>query len=171
MKENEKKNNTKATNPANNGCMDWDDVINDDGAEFLMLPEGDYLFHVVDFERKRHEASAKLPACNQATLTLEIKTADGIARAWCDLFLHLSMEWKISAFFRSIGLKQKGTDVKMDWSKVIGAWGRAHFRPTTFPGKDGQEYQKNELTRFLEYDPDLVKPGYTDVTGDVEVPY
>jgi len=157
--------------PANNDCLDWDDEISNDGAEFLILQEGDYTFQVVDFERGHHEPSAKLPACNKATVTMEIRTADGIARAKTDLFLHRSTEWKISAFFRCIGQKQKGEQVKMNWNQVNGMWGRAHFRPSSFVGNDGQTHQRNEVVRFLDYDPNLVKPGYTDVTGTTPIPF
>ena len=65
---------------ANNGCFDWDDEIQNDGQEFITLPEGDYVFEVVDFERGRYPASAKIPPCNKASLTLQVKTPDGIAR-------------------------------------------------------------------------------------------
>lgn len=159
------------TVPADNDCLDWDAEISNDGAEFLILPEGDYLFQVVDFERGRHEPSAKLPACNKATLTLEVRTGDGIARARTDLFLHRFCEWKISSFFRCIGLKQKGEQLKMNWNQVPGAWGRAHLRPSSFVGNDGQTHQRNEVIRFLDYDPTLVMPGFTDVTDTTDIPY
>ena len=34
-----------------NSIMDWNDVIEDDGQEFVLLPEGDYNFVVTNFER------------------------------------------------------------------------------------------------------------------------
>ena len=148
-----------------NGCLDWNATITNDGAEFLILPEGDYVFQVVDFERARHGGSPKVPPCNKAILTLEIKTAEGVARARTVLFLHRNAEWKISSFFRAIGLKTKGTEIQMDWSKVLGAWGRAHIRPGSYDGNDGEKRQTNEVARFLDYDPEKVKPGFTDVTG------
>ena len=46
-----------------NSVMDWNDVIEDDGQEFVLLPEGDYNFVVTDFERGRFPGSAKIPAC------------------------------------------------------------------------------------------------------------
>ena len=87
---------------ANNGCFDWDDEIQNDGQEFITLPEGDYVFEVVDFERGRYPGSAKIPPCNKASLTLQVKTEDGIARIRTDLILYRSLEWKISSFFRSV---------------------------------------------------------------------
>lgn len=54
----------------NNAGMDWDDAIENDGQEFIILPEGDYNFTVTDFERGRFPGSAKMSACNKATLSL-----------------------------------------------------------------------------------------------------
>ena len=125
-------------NNMNDGCLDWGDAIEKDGQEFVILPEGDYVFTVVDFERGRHAGSAKLPPCNKATLTMEVKTADGrTARLRNDLFLHRNTEWRISAFFRSIGRKAKGERLVMDWNHIIGTMGIAHVKPRTYIGNDG----------------------------------
>ena len=34
-----------------NQVLDWDGVLENDGSEFPILPEGDYVFEVTDFER------------------------------------------------------------------------------------------------------------------------
>lgn len=34
-----------------NNIMNWDDVIENDGQEYILLPEGDYTFVVTGFER------------------------------------------------------------------------------------------------------------------------
>ena len=154
-----------------NECMDWDAELTDDGQERerLILPEGNYVFQVVNLERGRHPGSAKLPPCNKASVTLEITTAEGVARVKTDLYLHMSTEWKISAFFRAIGLKEKGQHVRMDWTKVPEAWGRAHIRPRTYVGSDEKEHVTNEVAWFLDFDPELVKPGF--ITVDEEAPF
>ena len=72
----------------NNAGMDWDDAIENDGQEFIILPEGDYNFTVTDFERGRFPGSAKMSPCNKATLTLQVKTEDGIASIRTDLILN-----------------------------------------------------------------------------------
>ena len=76
----------------NNAGMDWDDAIENDGQEFIILPEGDYNFTVTDFERGRFPGSAKMSACNKATLTLQVKTDDGIASVRTDLILNRVVE-------------------------------------------------------------------------------
>ena len=134
-------------------AMDWNDTLESDGAEFVVLPEGDYTFSVTHFERGHYAGGDKLPACNKATLTLRIDNDQGVATARFDLLLHRSLEWKIASFFRAIGQKKQGEKIIMDWSKVEGARGRAHFRPRTYKARDGQERQRNEVERFYDYDP------------------
>jgi hypothetical protein len=40
------------------------------------------------------------------------------------------MEWKISAFFRAVGLKKHGEKLKMKWDQAIGLKGKAHITKT-----------------------------------------
>ena len=151
--------------------LDWNSDISNDGQDFVILPEGEYVFQVVDLEKGRHGGSEKLPPCPKATLTLEVRTADGVARVKHNLFLHRTTERFLCEFFRAIGMKTKGEHIKMDWTKVPGAWGRGKFKPRTYTGNDGLEHQANDLVKFLDYNPDLVKPGFTDVTGKTPIPF
>ena len=162
-------------NSAANGAMDWDDAIENDGQEFITLPEGDYLFECVDFERGRYPGSAKIPPCNKAALTLQVKTPDGIARIRTDLILYRSLEWKISSFFRSIGQKQKGERLVMNWNSVVGSRGRAHIKPRTYTDRDGNERTTNDVDRYLDYDEDKMPPisaaEFVEVSSDEELPF
>ncbi len=141
-----------ADNMANNVGMDWNDTIENDGQEFIILPEGDYNFTVSGFERGRFPGSAKMQACNKASLTLQVETENGIASCRTDLILNRMLEWKISAFFRSIGRKKHGERLVMDWNNLIGAKGRAHFKPRPYLDKDGKEKQANDVDRYIDYD-------------------
>lgn len=132
--------------------MDWNDTIENDGQEFIILPAGDYNFTVTNFERGRFPGSQKMAACNKATLTLQVDTDKGPAFTHTDLILNRRLEWKISSFFRSIGQKKHGEKLVMDWNKVVGSRGRGHFKPRTYT-KDGEERQTNEVDRFYDYDP------------------
>lgn len=115
--------------------FDWDDEIQDDGAQksFVTLEEGDYDFEVTKFERGHYtpKAGAKTPACNQANITLKIETSEGDCYITESFPLASSMEWKISAFFRSVGLKKHGEKLKMKWNESIGLKGKAHITKTT----------------------------------------
>ena len=145
-----------------NNCMGWDDSIENDGQEFVVLPEGDYTFTVTNFERGRFPGSQKIPPCNKATITISIDSDKGAATARFDLILYRTLEWKLSQFFRAIGQKKHGEKMTMDWSKVPGARGRAHIKPRTYV-KDGNERQVNDMDHFLDYDPSAMM---TNVSGE-----
>ena len=136
----------------NNVGMDWDDTIESDGQEFIILPEGDYNFVVSAFERGRFPGSAKMQACNKATLILQVETEQGVASVRTDLILNRLVEWRISAFFRCIGRKKHGERLVMDWNNLEGAKGRAHFKPRKYTDRDGNEKQANNVDRFYDYD-------------------
>ena len=159
----------------NNMLMDWDDAIENDCKEFIILPEGDYNFTVADFERGRFPGSAKIPACNKATLTLQVNTADGTATIKTDLILYRSLEWRISSFFRCIGQKKHGERLVMNWNAVVGSRGRAHFKPRNYTDRDGNERQANDVDKFYDWDEKyfpVSNNSWTDLTGsDDELPF
>ncbi len=149
-----------------NMCMDWNDAIENDGLEFLILEEGDYNFRVTDFERGRFPGSAKIPACNKATLTLAVETPGGTATVRFDLILYRTLEWRISSFFRSIGQKKHGERLVMDWNKVVGSVGRARFKPRSYTDRDGNERMANDVDKFYDYDPQFFAEGsFTELPG------
>ena len=128
--------------------LDWDAEIEKESPEYITLAEGEYDFEVVNFERARYNGSDKpdgLPPCNQAKLKLRVVDQDGIATINHNLFLHSRCEGMLSAFFNAIGQKKHGEKAKMDWSKVLGAKGRAKVGIRTYNGK-----QFNEVKRFLD---------------------
>ena len=43
--------------------MGWDDVLENDGQEFITLPEGDYTFTVTAFERGQFPGGPTIPPC------------------------------------------------------------------------------------------------------------
>ncbi|MCR5174629.1 MAG: hypothetical protein K6C09_08400 [Oscillospiraceae bacterium] len=135
-----------------NRVFDWDDTIEDDGEErrFVLLPEGDYDFMVTDLQKKFYNGSQKLPACPEADLTLAITGDDGVAAVPVRLFLCGSQEWKLSSFFRCIGLKKHGEKLVMKWDKVKGAMGRCHVSVREWQGNDGQMRQSNEVQYFID---------------------
>jgi hypothetical protein len=142
--------------PSNDGDFDdrelnWDSEIEKEGAEYVTLADGDYDFEVLDFERGRHEGSAKLPPCPKAILHIKVEGkdkstgAEGATVIRHQLFLHSKTEGLLSNFFTSIGLKKKGEKLKMNWSLVPGSKGRVKIGTRIYEGK---EY--NEIKRFYE---------------------
>lgn len=141
--------------------MDWDSAIESDGQQFITLPEGDYNYTVTQFERGRYPGSAKLPPCNKASLTLQVELPDGsLATCREDLILYRTLEWKLASFFRSIGEKKSGERVVMDWNKVIGRRGRAHFKPRTYTANTGESRSANAVDRYIDYDSKYFSDGW-----------
>lgn len=135
----------------NNQELDWNSSIGDESNQLTILPEGNYIFEVIGFERGRFPGGKKIPACNKAMLTLSVKTDTGNVTVYTDLILHSTVEWKLCDFFRSIGLKKPGERLTMDWDKVPGARGKAHFKPREFIDKEGNKRVTNDVDRYLDY--------------------
>lgn len=131
-------------------ALNWDDEIENDGNGFVLLAPGDYTFTVTRMERSYFNGSAKISACPQAELTLTIETPEGTANVRERLMLHTKMEWKISAFFRSIGLKKHGEKLVMPWNKVVGRQGQCRIVQDTFTGRNGEPVPVNRVDRFID---------------------
>lgn len=142
--------------------LGWEDEIEkDSSSDFTLLPVGDYDFEVVDFSRERYEGGEKLPPCNMAIVGIKIDGGElGSTTINERLFLHTKTEGILCAFFTSIGQRQHGDKVKMNWSKVIGSKGRAKFGVRTYM-KDGEQRQINQVKRWLEPSDSAQSTGYT----------
>ena len=127
--------------------ISWDGPIENDSPDFVILPEGDYDFEVVEFERGRHPGSEKLPPCNKAIVSIRIEGKEGVSTIKHNLFLHSITEGMLCAFFVGIGQRKKGQKVTMNWNAVVGAKGRAKVGTKQW---DGKTY--NEIKKF--YDPE-----------------
>lgn len=130
--------------------LGWEDQIEKDSPEFVILPEGDYDFEVVNFERARHGGSDKLPPCNKAIIHIRIEGPEGVSTIKHNLFLHSITEGMLCAFFTAIGQRKKGERVTMNWSKVIGAKGRAKVGVREWTNDEGRKMSVNEIKRFYE---------------------
>ena len=136
----------------------WEDIIENDGPEFTLLPEGDYDFKVLSFERARHPGSAKLPPCNKAIVHIEIDSPEGRTVIKHNLFLHSKCEGMLCAFFSAIGQRKRGEQLRMNWNTVPGSTGRRKVGIRTWTKDDGSEGKTNEIKRFYEAEE---KPKFT----------
>lgn len=130
--------------------FDWDDIIENDGKQFVVLEEGTYDFEVTGLEKSTYEPSAtsKLPKCNMAIVSLTIRTDEGDAVIQDKLQMCAKMEWKLAAFFRSIGLKKHGEPLRMKWDAVIGCKGRAKVTKT--PGTTNKDTFFNNIGFYVD---------------------
>lgn len=130
--------------------LGWDDQIENDGPDFIILPAGDYDFEIVDFERGRHNGSEKLPPCNKAIVHVRIEGEEGSTTIKHNLFLHSKTEGMLCAFFTAIGQRNKGERVSMNWNKVVGSKGRCKVAIRNWKNDQGEDRQSNEIKRFYE---------------------
>ena len=133
-----------------NKTLTWDSTIENDGSDKKLLPEGDYHFTVINFERGSFPGSAKMGPCPKASLTLDVE--DTIVHD--DLYLHQKMEWRLSQFFRSIGLKKHGEACVMNWNAVLYATGMVHIVITQYTDKNGNTHDVNKVAKYLDPVPD-----------------
>ncbi|MGG0757906.1 hypothetical protein, partial [Brevibacillus laterosporus] len=132
--------------------LSWDDEIQKDGGEFILLPAGDYNFTVTKFERGRFAGSEKMPACNQAKLELKIHSPEhGDVVIFHNLFLHTKTEGLLSNFFAGIGQKKKGEKLRMNWHMVVGSKGRLKLEVRNYT-HNGEERSNNQVKNFYPYD-------------------
>lgn len=131
-------------------ALGWDDQIDYEERGFITLPEGDYDFEVIDFERARHPGSERLPACNMAVLKIRLSGEAGTTTINHRLFLHTRTQGFLSEFFVAIGQMRKGESIRMNWNAVVGSRGRCKVGVRKWTGDDGQERTSNEILRFYE---------------------
>ena len=139
-----------------NRALNWDEEITQEST-FTLLPEGEYAFKVVNFERAWYEPQnneSKLPPCNKAIITIKVESDLGTVEIKENLFLTTQTEGMLSAFFASIGQKKKGEPLRMNWNKVIGSTGRVKIGTREY---NGNNY--NQVKRWLS--PEDNKPAAT----------
>ena len=131
--------------------FNWDDSIsNDSDMTFTILDEGDYDYKVKELEKTYSERSQ----APMAKITLEVGDESESTTVIDYLVLNEKSEWKLSQFFRSIGLKKHGEPYRMEWDKVTGATGRCKIKIDEYQkdvnGKM-ETRQSNKIDRY--YDP------------------
>ena len=132
----------------NDELFDWNSEIEEDGQEFVTVEPGDYAFTVTKVERKQYAGSDKIPACNMVTVYGEIDVPKGTATFRENLYLVKKYEWKLSGFFRCLGMKKHGEKLRMNFPGSVGKRGYAKFGNREY---SGQLY--NQLETYYDYDP------------------
>lgn len=142
----------------NEKIIGWDDEILNDGEysseENVVLPEGNYDFEVIKTEQAWFDGSQKIPACNMAKVFLRVDGGE-LGKALCveNIYLLERLEWKASAFLRSIGLKKHGEPIA--WRQLVhcdGERGRCHVYVDEFTRRDGETKQSNKVKNFFDKD-------------------
>lgn len=141
---------------SSDGVFGWDDEIREESS-FTLLPEGDYRFVIKKFEKSRYSGGDKIPACPKAIVTFTVYANDGQSTDLQENFLlHKKMEWKLSEFFASVGLKRKDEPVKMLWTpELIGKSGVCKVIVHSYQ-KDGETRKANRIEKLY---PSYDQPG------------
>jgi len=138
-------------------AMEYDGVIDTDD-QFVILKKGTYAFKVTSVKKARHDGTGGINVvCPKVFVEVEFVQSGATSRE--QFFLVQKMKWKLSEFFRSIGLKKHGEPLKMDWDAVTGCTGKAAVEPYTSSG--GKTY--NSVASFL--DPPEEKAAEEDPNG------
>lgn len=130
----------------------WDDEVAEVENEFVVFPEGDYDFKVVDFERAYFDGSKKMPPCNMAKLKYEVTGKDGkTGTVNQNLFLHSKTQWQMTNFACAIGHAKRGDGTfTIRWNEVIGATGRFHLVIHKYKTRNGDDLESNNIQKFYD---------------------
>ena len=143
-----------------NELFDWDSEIESDGQEYVTVTPGDYAFTVTKVERQQFKGSDKIPECQMALVSGTIDVPKGTATFRERLYLCKSFEWKLSGFFRCLGMKKHGEKLRMNFPGAVGKRGLAKFGIREY---NGQTY--NQIEQYYDYDPAKLE-GFTKVVDD-----
>ena len=141
----------------NSEVLSWDSVLDEDEVSFTLLEDGDYFFKVEKFERAMYQGGANVPACPKAIVYFEIYNGSSKVHIHESFLLCKSLIGKLTAFFRSIGLKKPGEKLQMDWSKVTGKYGKCHVTKRFYINKNNVTKTINTIDRYLDYNEEEIK--------------
>ena len=130
--------------------LGWEDEIENEGTPRVILEPGEYTFSVQSFERARFAGSEKVPPCPQAIVHLQVNAPDGPVPMNVNLFLHTRFDWKLCQFFTSLGLRQHGEKLRMNWAAVAGRSGRCKITKRTYKDRNGTDREANDVDEFLD---------------------
>jgi hypothetical protein len=130
--------------------LDWEDEIQQDGEDFILLPDGEYEFEVIEVTRMRYPGGDYYPPCPKAVAKMKVTTPQGASIFSEHLFLHTKGEYRLCAFFKAIGLRKHGEKLRMQWNSVVGRRGRAEICIDEYIDKNGAKRQSNKVRKFLD---------------------
>lgn len=134
----------------NNEFLSWDGSFIAQDTEFILLDEGVYNFKITKMERKIHSGSEKIPNGTPfAEITYSINTKRGTTIIKDKLFLLKNWQWKLTAFFKSVGQKVvDGQPFQPNWN-VVGATGKAEIGQHEYTNRNGDNRKSNQISRYL----------------------
>ena len=133
----------------------WNEEVTN-GERELLADGTRCAFEVTKLEKSRREIKGVM--CNEAKLHIVLMDCDNpeaqpISRTE-DLPLHRDFDWKLWAFFKSIGQRASGDSkaFKPDWTKVSGSTGFCIVGIREYKNKKGELCKAQEIKKWLEPD-------------------
>jgi hypothetical protein len=119
----------------------WDDTIQNDSS-YVVVPEGDYNFRIIGFQRGHHGGSDKIGPCPKAILDVEIWNGPNKAVVTVNLFLHSATEGILCEFFTAIGQRKPGEQLKPRWDQIVGSTGTCKVANRVYNGNTYNDIKK-----------------------------
>lgn len=134
--------------------MNWDDKAQLTSTEYTLFEPGSYAFKVESFERTVVK-SGKNVGKPQADYTLKIMRTDGASTtAHYRLILDTDYMWKISGFFKALGMVPAGVSVNSDfvpdWEGAIGNMAMCEVTQREYTKQDGSKAKTNDVSRVWQ---------------------
>lgn len=127
-----------------------------DRGNYVLLPEGDYEFTIVDLKESRHQdVGGKVGNCKQVNPVFRVKNPEDGSSVDIENF-NLYM-WNsrgclgmIAQYYDSIGLHKKGDPIHFDWAKDhhIGKTGKLQIKHETYKKKDGTDGTSMKISKL-----------------------
>ena len=149
-----------------NSVMDWNDVIEDDGQEYVLLLKGIITSLLLILKKEDSLVVQKfLPQIKQQYLFKFF--LNWVLPQWSLTWFflrHLIGNYLLS-FVQSV--KRKWWKITMDWNNVLGAKGRAHIKQKVYTNQAREEKTINDLDYFIDYD----EKSFSEVVNDKDIPF
>lgn len=144
--------------------MGWDDdIAASEEPQHITLPQGDYPFEVIKFERDHFSGSAKMSPCKKAVYTLRITAPDGRQTTLRhQLFVHKDRIQGITAFFVSLGMAKWGESFRPNWNGAVGGRGVCKLGVREYNGNPYNEvklfYSPEKAPKIPQSQPTAYQP-------------
>jgi len=132
----------------NNGIIDWDGSIDNDGEPLELLPDGDEVTLVVKEVERGHSKDGTKPQVRIRFLAVSVN-GHGQTSVTDYIQMTRKSEWKLSEFFRSLGLRKHGERMRLRWD-LEGMTARATVTVDSFTGRDGDTRMSNKIKKYLD---------------------
>lgn len=128
-----------------------------DRGGFVLLPEGDYDFTIIDLKESRHQArpGGKVGSCKQVNPVFRVTNPEDGSPVDLDNYNLFMWNSKgcigmIAQYYDSIGLHKKGDPIRFDWIKEhhIGKTGRLEIKHEAYKGRDGSDKVSAKIARL-----------------------